>query len=388
MGILAIDLNESVIQELCTQQYSESQTLDFKQTLPALSDKEKSEFLKDVCALANSDGGDLVYGVKEVSGKASQISPITGEDADAAKRRLGQVLDAGIEPRLVGLQLIDVPVAAGGYVLVVRVPASFNGPHRYTINGVGRFVMRNGTHTTELTYGQLRNAFDRTASLAERARNFRETRLKAIANRKTWRRVVEGPICVVHLIPIAAMNEAQKIDVSALSRNYTEFMFSGWNGGSRSTNLDGLVVYPGGKGPEATAFTQIFRSGALEAVRSGALLIDPTQKAIPSATVSGFYREAIGKFLDASRKLGFSGPAIMGIALLGVGDYIWATPDPFEKPKADRPDLVLPEVWIDHVEAVKDVDEVARPVLEMLWQAFDVEVCMMYDRTGKWQQRY
>jgi len=42
------------------------------------ADRDKAEFLKDVCAFANADGGDLIYGIDEEDGKASALTPITG----------------------------------------------------------------------------------------------------------------------------------------------------------------------------------------------------------------------------------------------------------------------------------------------------------------------
>ncbi len=383
------NLNEAALLELCSQRCPESQTLDFKKTLPGLSDKERSEFLKDVCALANTDGGDLVYGIAEEQGYAKELHPLASEPADAAKRRLGQICDAGLEPRVVGLRFQEVPIT-DGYALIVRIPASFNGPHRYTINGVSRFVMRNGTHTTELTYDQLRSAFDRTATLSERARHFREDRISAIANRKTWRPMMKGPVCAVHLIPIRAMAGNQSVDVFSLYNSYTSFMFDFWGGASRSTNLDGLVVHPGiAKGQlEIGAYTQIFRSGAFETARYGGGLADPTRKVIPSTAVSKFIREAIQKFLKAGNDLGIPGPAFASAAILTTGGYEFGLPaEQFDsRPLSDRENIVLPETWINSIESVTDVDEVARPLLEVLWQAFDVERCYLYDPQGRWQE--
>lgn len=284
-----------------------------------------------------------------------------------------------------GLQLREVRVG-GGYVLIVTVPASFNGPHRYSVNSPGRFVMRNGTHTTELTYGQLRAAFDRTATLAERARRFRDERLSVIANRQTWRPVLKGPVCVFHLIPIAAMAGNRSIDIKDLYSNYTRFMFQDWGGASRSTNLDGLIVHRGGDEKDITAYVQVFRSGALEAVRFGGGLVDPTRKLIPSRTVSVFYRTAIDKFLVAIRSLGISGPAIVGAALLTVSGYIFGLPpEQFNQRTTDRSDLVLPEIWLDDIDSATDIDDVARPLLDVLWQAFDVDRCHEYTPEGKWR---
>jgi hypothetical protein len=41
---------------------AESQTLDFKFCLPGKDEPSKVEFAKDVCAFANADGGEIVFG--------------------------------------------------------------------------------------------------------------------------------------------------------------------------------------------------------------------------------------------------------------------------------------------------------------------------------------
>lgn len=383
-------LSDARLLEVCAQRSTESQTLDFKQTLPGTSDRDKAEFLKDVCAMANRDGGDLVYGVTEAAGIAGGIAAISAEPADAAKRRLGQVADAGLEPRVTGIEFRAVEVN-GGYVLLVRVPASFNGPHRYNLNGVGRFVIRNGTHTVELSYEQLRSAFDRTATLTERARQFRQRRLHAIGARSTWMPIIKGPVCAVHLVPITGMAGNRTVDIPSLYNNYAPLMFSFWNGASRATNLDGLIVYPGvAKGQkEIGAYSQVFRSGALETVRYGGGFADPTSPRIPAATISKFIRDAVDKFLAISRNLGFAGPAIAGAALLTTCDYDFALPpEHFDHgARADRDDIVLPEVWIDAIESAPNIDSVVRPMLDVLWQAFDVERCYHYDTSGNWHDR-
>jgi Putative DNA-binding domain len=66
--------NEAKLQELCDEGCGESVTLDFKRDLPGASDKDKQEFLKGVCTFANADGGDLVYGITEQNGAASDLA--------------------------------------------------------------------------------------------------------------------------------------------------------------------------------------------------------------------------------------------------------------------------------------------------------------------------
>jgi hypothetical protein len=386
-------LDEQRLQELCVEHCPESGTLDFKRGLPSTSDDEgKAEFLKDVCAFANSDGGDLVYGIADKNGGAEKVHPITSEAADAAKRRLGQVLDAKVEPRIQGLQFHPVEVT-GGYVLILRVPASFDGPHRHQHKEFQRFVMRNGTHTSDLTYDQLRAAFDRTATLAERARQFVNDRTESILAGKTWRPMLKGPLCLAHLVPIAAMAGRTTIDVGALySNSYTDFIFSDWGSASRTLNLDGLVIHPpeSRKEPQ-TAYTQLFRSGAFEAVRyGGRLFSDEHQRVIPSTTITAFYREAAMMFLAAAKRFEYSGPAAFRCALLQIDGYEFGVGEQFrnfQKAYADRPNLVLPDVWIEDVAEAQDVDAIVRPMMNILWQAFDVERCLEYDKDGTWRAR-
>jgi hypothetical protein len=51
---------------------------------------------------------------------------------------------------------------------------------------------------------------------------------------------------------------------------------------------------------------------------------------------------------------------------------------------ADRPDMIVPEAWIEDIESVRDVDVLVRPLLDVLYQSFDVERCFEYDESGRW----
>jgi Putative DNA-binding domain len=68
-------IDENLLNQVCLEQWDESATLEFKAMLPqsAPDDKSKQEFLKDVAALANAGGGDVVYGISEVNGKANAL---------------------------------------------------------------------------------------------------------------------------------------------------------------------------------------------------------------------------------------------------------------------------------------------------------------------------
>ena len=382
---------EAYLQGLCEDKTTESRTLEFKRELPSID--EKRELEKDLCALANADGGDLVYGIAEVAGAASKVMPLSAASLDATRRRIAQAI-AGIEPRVQGVQVHPVPVA-GGFVVVARVPASFDGPHSYRVEASARrFVMRNGTDTTDMSYDQIRSAFDRTATLAERARQFIDERFNAIGRLQTWRPFHTGPICVVALVPIAGLAGRVSVDIAALSNSYNRFMFDDWGSVSRTMNLDGLVVHPAGAESDGVvAYTQVYRNGAVVALRTGAGARE--KLIIPSTTVTTFYRDAVIKFLAASKALGFTGPAVLRCALVNVTGHklgVGLTNEPWGLNIAnpDRDLLVLPDTWVNAIEGIEtseQADALVLSMMDVLWQAFDLERCLEFDLSGNWAPR-
>lgn len=381
-------LAEADLQRLCDDRATESQTLDFKRLTPGKDDRSKNEFLKDVCAFANGNGGDLLYGIDESDGVASRLIPVTTESLDDLQRRLSQVLDAGIEPRLIGVQIRGVAVS-GGYVLAIRIPASFNGPHRYSLNGHSKFVMRTGTHTSELSYDQLRIAFDRNASMADQAKLFVADRIEAIRKGHAIRPLLSGPQSVLHVIPVGRAIDVSSLDVASLhDGKFTEYILPGWSSATRSLNLEGLVVHPPGDEGGHYAYVQVFRSGAIEAVTfAGHSFTD--RKLIPSTTASKFFRDALQIALNGFRTVGISGPAVIGGAILGVDGYELAVGGQsfsFNRLASDRDNMFLPGFWIDDV-ASAEIDAYARPLLDVIWQAFGAKRCLDYSDDGRWQPR-
>ena len=126
-------IDEKFLKQVCEDQWPESQTLEFKAVLPNKDEEGSQEFRKDVCALANADGGDLVFGISEKDGKANSILPITSVQVDATKRRLLQILESNVEPRIQGMQTHDCSLASGGFVLVPPMVKTFTPRYSETV---------------------------------------------------------------------------------------------------------------------------------------------------------------------------------------------------------------------------------------------------------------
>jgi len=103
--MLAADLSivtAELLKRVCDERWPESETLDFKQMVPGNDDKVRQDFVKDVCAFANSSGGDLVYGIVDYDGKANELAPLPLGSFEETSTRLTQILGALVEPPLVG----------------------------------------------------------------------------------------------------------------------------------------------------------------------------------------------------------------------------------------------------------------------------------------------
>ena len=85
------------------------------------------------------------------------------------------------------------------------------------------------------------------------------------------------------------------------------------------------------------------------------------------------------------RDLGVSGPALVGASFAHVGGYRFATAqlsEPHESSQPYRDHLQLPDQLIADVGVITNIDEFAKPMLDVLWQSFGEIECSMYGPDG------
>ena len=183
-GLPLDKIDEASIQRLRSMAVAESPYLDYKQETYGDSGNDRSEFLADISSFANTLGGDIVIGVAETNGLPTALTPFRG-DSDAEKRRLEQMALSGLEPRIPNLQIKSIPIAAGGHIIVIRVPRSFVPPHRVIARDSNRFWARAGTTKYQPNVEQLRRLFNDAPQLVDRIRSFQTDRVVKIAAGET-----------------------------------------------------------------------------------------------------------------------------------------------------------------------------------------------------------
>ncbi len=116
------------IEQLVANQVQESIHLDYKDSR-ALQKGAREELTKDVAAFANSDGGVLIYGVREKDHLPVAIDDGV-KDADIKREWIESVILNDISPHADGVTIIPIPRDTGRSLYVIEIAKSFRGPHQ------------------------------------------------------------------------------------------------------------------------------------------------------------------------------------------------------------------------------------------------------------------
>ena len=200
------------LEDLVNTHQSENQRLEFKQEISIKDTQDKREFLRDLTALANTQGGFYIIGIEEEKGEAIALTGIELSNPDKYKLQLDQVIRDNLEPRLLGLQIRHFELANGKFAVVIFVPRSSIPPHRYRDD---TFFERSNTGKYPLNMDQIRRVFTRGASLREEVRNFIQQRQDIICvQRDGIVRFANKSVVMVHLIPLVAIESDLSVPIN------------------------------------------------------------------------------------------------------------------------------------------------------------------------------
>jgi len=365
---------------------AEGVTIEYKSALPGGTTDDKKEFLKDVSALANTEGGDLLYGIKESEGVPVEPVGIGNVVQDDVRLRLENLLRDGLQPRLAEVRMRFVPIPEG-VILIVRVAVSWGRPHRVVIGGHGHFYARGAAGSYPMDVEQLRGAYLRSQAVEDRIRKFHRKRISKLRNISTPVDLIPGATYVVHVLPLSAFTSKAVIPLDDFHGVVGVFSFFDDAGYYQRPNLDGVVSYQL-RNERSRGYTQKYRNGCLEAV----VVFEPDQRdgqpeyfGFPIAWVEGQTIKGIDVYSTALRRLGVVPPFYVFISLLQAEGYVLNTSRFLTggKEGLDRNVVLLPEAVIDKPEV--STGAALKPVFDILWQAFGHRHgTLNLDADGKW----
>lgn len=388
-------LGKADLEELVQEQVPEGRTIDYKLTLPTSTDDGKKEFLADISSFANASGGDLIYGILESrtsdnkpTGLPQEVKGLGSINQDSELLRLESMIRDGIAPRIEGIRLRFIEGFSDGAALLIRVPRSWRSPHLVSYKGGSRFFSRTSAGKYQLDVTEIRSAFIHSEGIADRVKNFRDSRIARIRAGEATLPMPQGPRTVLHLIPLGNPSETTLIDSGMLEQNKLSFgpiYSSAW---STRFNLDGLLLYAPSRPNEPTrTYLQLYRTGAIEAVSSDLVSfdIDDKEKTIASFTFEDVIISSTQSYVTGLQALRVAMPIAVMLTLTGVRDFTmgvdkskWA---PFFRThKIDRDILFLPDVLIEDYRA--NIAEALKPVFDALWQSAGWPSSHYYDKDG------
>jgi hypothetical protein len=158
LGAFPSDVDESALDRLVTGAVREDQDLEFKQQLYGASDGSKRDLAGDVAALANTVGGLLVIGVRDVDGVVAGLAPV--ELSEGEELRMRQIVASLVAPHpsMKVHRVVSRADADRGYYLL-EVPRSPLAPHAVRVNDALRYPKRDGAGIRWLAESEVADAY-------------------------------------------------------------------------------------------------------------------------------------------------------------------------------------------------------------------------------------
>lgn len=151
--------NSRDVERIVSDNMTEFKTLEFK-SLAALVPEAKDEISKDVSSFANSTGGIIIYGIKEIrEGSNIRLELEEGLPANIphGKEWLENIIASRISPRIEGLYINPVRLPNENYLFVVIIPQS-NTAH---MAGNNRYYKRHNFKVEPMEDYEVRDVMNR-----------------------------------------------------------------------------------------------------------------------------------------------------------------------------------------------------------------------------------
>lgn len=141
------DVSVALLDAAVEAAVGEKADLDFKLTPPPSRHLAESDIVKDIAAMANSGGGMIVFGVRDVGSRATEAPGVTEDfTTDTYVRDLRRVALNRISPPVLGLKPLTFSDGSR-HGLAVIVPETGEAPHLIFSGDSFRAPYRNGPDT-------------------------------------------------------------------------------------------------------------------------------------------------------------------------------------------------------------------------------------------------
>lgn len=378
---------------LIDNQEHEGKTLEYKVQLYPLPKgrdddavRKRLEACRDISAFANSEGGDIVFGISD-SIDLVGIDPDT--DLDRYMLSLSNALDGCVTPKIGGLRHKVIDCGEGKRAMVLRIPKSVSAPHMVSHPQLAAttesFWLRNPNGKRRFDVAELRDAFGQATTFADRIRTERYNRLSLLAEGSLPVELKNPAMVVLHIFPLNAFSgnglHVSSQQIAGLRKVVQPFHAGELGSVGWTLNLAGVLTFQKDQGETVQGYTQVFRSGGIEAVDN--VFFSEGKGKFVNPGYEGHVISAAREYLDLLTSMDVNPPFVLMLTILNVEGY--HLPLNFGRiagHEIDERFLILPDVEVDVWPT--DLAQTFRPVFDMVWQAMGIVSSPNYDKAGNW----
>ncbi|MFA5995569.1 MAG: ATP-binding protein [Patescibacteria group bacterium] len=368
------------LKQLIENEIHENRTIEYKQTLLLDSSENKKEFLKDVSSFANTEGGDLIFGLKEENGLPTAIVGLELHDIDAEKLRIESLIRDGIEPRIQS-KIHTIFLDDHKVVIIIRIKKSWTAPHRVILGGHDKFYARNSAGKYPMNTNQLREMFNASMTIYDKIKQFRVEKLAEIIADETPVSLSGKTKIVLHIIPFTAFDPITKFTIEELQSISGELRPIYSYGYTPRININGLLNYSSSEQSIHT-YLQLYRNGIIEAVDSSILDRTGKEKYIPDKVFEKEILEALTQYLSVIKQLSLHSPYVIALTLINIRGYKFRRISGLEY-HIEKDTLILPESIIDP-DVIPNASSILRPMFDIIWNACGLIKSPNFDKDNKW----
>jgi hypothetical protein len=152
---------EKDLQGLIDDKIQEDTNIDYKEPIFPKTEKFNSELAKDVSAMANSDGGIIIFGIKEEGGFPIEIKWIKEEEDKKYKERIEQIIDSKIFDKIKDIEVRKVlSDDKTRFIIVIEIQQSDIAPHQVHEDSIQRrYYNRHGSITSQMEHYEIKDLF-------------------------------------------------------------------------------------------------------------------------------------------------------------------------------------------------------------------------------------
>ncbi|MCJ7490765.1 MAG: ATP-binding protein [Dehalococcoidia bacterium] len=374
------DIEEGDLQSLIESSVQENDRVEFKRDMYGRTDEQVREMLRDIAAMANHRGGDIYIGVDEDDdGVAARL---TGVGGTGHAERIRSSCLSNIAPRLGGLQVEDVPLQSGAYVIVVRVPRSLSSPHMITHRGLNQFWKRHGRQKDKMSVEEIGASFlagFEGRSQIERFLAQRRRRLaRTVGSEHTWTFLTATPVYLQEECVDTAEERLKIVMGSAHRRDDRSYYVNcGWP----SPTLWGLRAEQRLDG-EVETYLEVHTTGHVEFASCYPVEQNVDRPSLAAGVVLDFVDSFVRSCVAVYDCAALYSPCAFGLTILN-SSALWLEAGAASDLRARRwteSVLTTPLVYAEDLRGERQA--VLKRMNDKLWNAFGYERCLFLDAQG------